>query len=178
MPYIAAYSPTSQTASSPAAGVPDPRKPTCSERASPAQQARTVRTRAHKPTTRRSRASPRPTPRTAALSPRSRSQPCRPHHERASPAQQRVRRQSPCTHTNRSPESVPAPPHAAHSRAEPEEPHRSAGALQTRAAPSKRRPQPVRSARTGAKCKSPRVTWMHDGHNLSCDTVAHVTLDA
>jgi hypothetical protein len=106
------------------------------------------------------------------------STPLRPAHERASPAQQRARRQSPCTHTNRSQECVPTPPHAARSRAEPEEPRRSAGALQTRAAPSKRRPQPVGSARRGAKCISPRVTWMHDGHNLSCDTVAHVTLDA
>jgi hypothetical protein len=84
----------------------------------------------------------------------------------------------PYTHTNRSPEQGILPPHAAHSRAEPEEPRRSAGAPQMRAAPSKSRPQPVGSARRGAKCKSPTVTWMHDGHNLSCDTVAHVTLHA
>jgi hypothetical protein len=87
-------------------------------------------------------------PREDAVSPRASCyQPYRPQHERASHAQQRARRQSPCTHTNRSPECVPAPPHAAHSRAEPEEPRRSAGAPQTRAAPSKSRPERVRSAR-------------------------------
>ena len=106
-----------------------------------------------------------------AMSPRaSRAQPCRPRHKSASPAQKRSRRQRPCTHANRSPECTPAPPHAAHCRAEPEEPRRSAGAPQTRGAPSKSRPQPVGSARAGAKCQSPRVTWRHDGHNLFCDT--------
>ena len=42
---------------------------------------------------------------------------------------------------------VPAPSHAVHSRAEPEKPRRSAGAPQTRAAPSKSRPGRVGSAR-------------------------------
>ena len=67
--------------------------------------------------------------------------------QRESPAQQRARRQSPCTHANRSPEGVPAPPQAVHSCAEPEEPRRSAGAPQARAAPSKSRPGRVWSAR-------------------------------
>ena len=54
--------------------------------------------------------------------------PLRPAHERSTPAKQRARRQSPCTHANRSPECVPAPPNVTHSRAEPEEPRRGAGA--------------------------------------------------
>ncbi len=109
------------------------------ERASPAQQ----RVRRQSPCTHANR-SPEcvpapPTPRTAAPSPRSRYQPCRRHHKRASPAQQRARSQSPCTHTNRSPEQCSPPPHAAHSRAEPEEPRRAEQAPQVRTAPFTRR---------------------------------------
>jgi hypothetical protein len=84
--------------------------------------------------------------------------PARPHPSQAprEPVQQRASRQSPCTHTNRSPECVPAPPYAAHSCAEPEMPRRSAGALQTRAAPSKSRPERVGSARArGTQVPSP-----------------------
>ena len=80
----------------------------------------------------------------------SRHQPWRPKHKRASPAQQRARRQSQCTHGNRSPEQCTA--HAAHSRADPEEPRRGAGAPETRAAPLKSRPEHVGSVRAGAKC--------------------------
>ena len=58
-----------------------------------------------------------------------------PAHERSTPAKQRARRQSPCTHANGSPECVPAPPNVTHSRAEPKEPRRGAGAPRTRTAP-------------------------------------------
>jgi len=61
----------------------------------------------------------------------------------------RVARARAHTPTARQSSAVP-PPHAEHSRAEPEEPRRSAGALQTRAAPSKSRPERVWSARASA----------------------------
>ena len=64
------------------------------------------------------------------------------------PAQQRARRQRPCTHGNSSPEQCTAPPHAAHGRAEPEEQRRGAGGQRTRAAPLKSRPEPRGGART------------------------------
>ena len=56
--------------------------------------------------------------------------------KRAGPVhmQQRARRGNQCTHTK---ECVPAPPCAAHSRAEPEEPRRCAKAPHARAAPSR-----------------------------------------
>ena len=46
-------------------------------------------------------------------------------------------------------------PDAAHSRAEPEEPRRSAGTPQTRAAPSKSRAEPVGSARASGTVPKP-----------------------
>ena len=70
------------------------------------------------------------------------------------------------TGRKRSPECVPAPPYAAHSRAEPEEPHRSAGAPQTRATPSKSSPQPLGSARAGAQSQSPRAITCTGGPPL------------
>ena len=66
------------------------------------------------------------------------------------PAQQRARRGSQCTHTNHTPECTPAPPHAAHCRAESERAAPSRRHTQTRAAPSKSRAdhqKPTRSAR-------------------------------
>ena len=48
--------------------------------------------------------------------------------------------------------AVHSPTHAAHSRADPEEPRRSEGAPQARAAPLKSRPEHVGSVRAGAKC--------------------------
>ncbi len=79
--------------------------------------------------------------------PRHRSQLSPPHHKCTSPVQHEARRQSPFIHANRSQEWCIPSPHAAHSRAEPEDPRRGTGAPQTRAAPSKSRPGRVGSAR-------------------------------
>lgn len=80
-------------------------------------------------------------PREDAMSPRASCyQPYRPKHERASHAQQRARRQSPCTHARqraphaRSPEQCIPRPRAAHSRAPKQCPHWNAPLEQSRRA--------------------------------------------